>query len=215
MGMSRLGAGRVGAGVFGDLQVGYGVADRLSAYLGVTLQANGFLADAAPGLRLGAFTTLIDTDHFDLDLLLEFGGDGPGFSRVHVLPGTELNLDFDTALGRVGLYLRGGLRVAGQQIAGVAAPAYETTLQLQLTPGLSWSPREGHRLLVETGGLVHFACSEAPRHWEHAGVALGYNRVLSPQLELITQVSLTPRLEGGSPVFGVLAGFIATVPGAR
>lgn len=211
MGLSGLGHGRAAQGLAGDLLLGYGVAERFSAYLGLALQANGYLADAEPGLRLGAFATVIDTALFDLDVGLELGACGPGLARLHLLPAVELNLDLDTSLGRAGTYLRAGLRLSG---AGAGAEA-ATALQLQLTPGLYWIPRDGHKLVVESGGLARFAGPEGPGRWEHAGATLGYNRVLTPQLELITQVTLAPRADDGALAFGALVGFVATVGGAR
>jgi len=215
IGVSGLGGGRARQAVGSDLQLGYGIADKVSAYLGLGLQGNGFLADAEPAVRLGAFTTVIDGDLFKLDLLLEVGGDGPGLSTLHLLPQTELNFDFTTAAGKLGAYLRAGLRLSGQRRAGDGDPSWETVRLLQLTPGLSYIPREGHRFLVESGGAFHFACSQEPFHWEHAGVAVGYNHVVSPQLELISQLSVAPHPGDGQAVVGALVGFIATVPAGR
>ena len=53
--------------------LGYGIVERLSAYLGTTLEGDQVLSNGRAYVHLGAFGTLVETDHFDLDLFLDAG----------------------------------------------------------------------------------------------------------------------------------------------
>ncbi len=205
LGTDGLGGDASSQTLYGDLMVGYGAADRLSVFLGTRLEANGSLGDASPGLRMGVFGTVVETGVFDLDLALEVGAGGRGLSEIHVAPGLELNLDLRSPLGPVGLYLRAQVPVQGTD----GAPEF----QLDLTPGLYWTVRDGHQLLLEYRGALVPARGEDPWSWESGAAALGYNVSLSGSLELITEVSAGPRAGGGVGV-GAMLGFIATIPGA-
>jgi hypothetical protein len=83
--------------VYSDIMLGYGIIDRLSAYVGTTLQGNEFFGDSQARIYLGVFGTSVDTDHFNLDLFLDISAGGPALSEFRVAPAVELNYDLDSA----------------------------------------------------------------------------------------------------------------------
>jgi hypothetical protein len=77
-----------------------------SLYVGSLSETRGDLGSAAAALYAGGFRTLLDTDHVDLDLLLDVTVGGPGLSQVEVLPLLELNLDVLPERRFTGTYAR-------------------------------------------------------------------------------------------------------------
>lgn len=114
------GLGRRGeAALVSSFQLGYGVTERVSAYV------NG---SASGALRAGAYATALDTTHVDLDLFLDYGttGDATGAAS-----GVELNLD----LGGLGLF-------------ATAWAELHDPLELEIVVGLVATVAEGHQLLL-------------------------------------------------------------------
>ena len=103
LGADGLGPDTDGRSMFGDIMLGYGLVDRLSAYVGATLSAEGHFANGNADLYLGVFGTPIETGHFDLDLFLVVSGGGGGFDACAVTPSVELNFDLDPDQGNWGL----------------------------------------------------------------------------------------------------------------
>jgi len=196
------GAGGADRSVHGDVMVGYGIADRLSIYLGTTVTAHESLANGEPGLYLGVFGTVVDSDHFDFDLFLDVGAGGEGMSELGVTPSLELNFDVDPDHGSFGAYVR----------AGLAAHAPESTrvvFDVVLNPGVYLTVAEEHQLFLE----YDMAVSPADNAVEVGGVAMGYNVVVNDALELISQVHVDIPQAGENPVVSFTAGFIATIDG--
>jgi len=194
LGVDRALSGGQGSG-FGDIMFGHGLIDRMSAYMGATLQGDSDLGHGQAGLSLGVFGTPIDTRHLDFDLLLHLAADGPGLTELCVAPGFELNVDADPDRRTWGAYLR--TRVYLRHDSSHVVP----------TVG-SYRRIDRHELLLEVEADHHAGAGNT----QLTGVALGSNRVLSPELELISQVRVTPPLAGAPTGFGVVAGFIATLP---
>ncbi len=179
--------------------LGIGIVPRFSGYLAVGSAAKEDLSDAEGALALGVFGTPVDTEHFDLDLLLDVTVHGPGFSSFHVLPIAELNLDFPN----FGVYLRtgGNLEGTAERDGGVSR-----NLSIIVNPGVYVTIRERHQLLVEYCGDVHL---NDEIRYEQAGIALGYNVALSDRVELINQVSLSIPIDDGGVSAGFMVGMIA------
>ncbi|RLB58308.1 MAG: hypothetical protein DRI34_05260 [Deltaproteobacteria bacterium] len=196
-----------------SLLAGYGLTERLSAFLGMAARGDGALASAEASLSLGLFGTLVESAHFDLDLFLEASVGGPALSRFQLLPALEINLDHHPGQQTCGAYLRLGLPVHGQRRGGdPAAPGeHQTVYALLLNPGIYVTVAAGHQLLLEYDMSFHSA--EADEHsLDIGGVALGYNVVLTERLELITQLYLDIPGTGEGWAAGVLVGLIATLP---
>ncbi|MGI5863859.1 MAG: FeoB-associated Cys-rich membrane protein [Myxococcales bacterium] len=208
-GYEGLGDARENHAIFGDLYLGYGIADRLSAFVGTLVHFDGRLSNPAPDVYLGVFGTPVDTAHFDLDLSLTFDALGDGLRELQLTPGLELNLDLDSPVGPWGLYLRAALPVHGG--AGGEPVAVR---QVDLIPGAWWSVRDGQQLLLEFATSAHRASPESDGRIETGAIALGYNLALTPALELISQVSVRLPQDDEPAAAGAMLGFIAT-PGAQ
>lgn len=195
--------------VAGDMLLGWGLTPRFSAYLGTTMQANGYLTGGETEYALGAFGTVFDSDHVDLDLCLNLRMVGSDDGRFTVSPGFELNLDRAPDLAAHGLYLRGNVSIAGTQTDG--GPRRATDLAFSVGSYLALSPSQQLLLEVDLAMVDEFDGSHA---WEYGAVALGYNTALTAGLELVNQVSWDIPQHGDGTGLGFMMGVIAALPGA-
>jgi hypothetical protein len=195
--------------VAGDVVLGMGITPGFSAYLGTTMQANGYLTGSETELAAGAFGTVLDSDHLDLDLMLDLrsvGGDG---GRFTVSPGFELNLDHTPGLATRGLYLRGNVSIAGTQTD--TGPQRATDLAFTLGGYVTLAETRQLLIEVDVAEVDEFGGGHA---WEYGAVAIGYNAVINPALELISQVSVDIPQDDRDAALGFSLGFIATLPGS-
>jgi len=198
---------------FGDMMLGYGIVRGFSAYVGTTLKGDGHLASGQAEPYIGVYGTLVDTDHFDLDLFLRVATTmGAADSTIAVAPSAELNFDVEPDRSSWGAYVRAGVSVFGHEpIPGEPRTAahVETTLGTYLTV------EDGHQVLLEWDVTWHPDADIAQHPTELGGLALGYNVTLDPAAELITQVYLDVPQSGESLAAGVMVGFIATLPSGQ
>jgi len=196
--------------------LGYGLLDRLSAYLRTTLQGKRYFSDGHAGISLGVFGTPVDTRHFDLDLLLDISACGNNFARLEWTPSLELNFDIDPEHRSFGLYLRAGVPLYGRSMASDTSHTVEQSIacSVSLNPGAYLTIAERHQVLLEYDMLVHPLSADG-RSVDVGGVALGYNVRLSQSIELISQVRWDIPQRGESWSFGLMLGLIATLPSAR
>ncbi len=211
----------------GDMLLGWGVARRLSAYVALSLAGSGDLRDGTPSAGLGVFGTPLETDHVDLDLHLEFGADGPGLGRINLGPSLELNLDAAPDRASWGLYARAGLALAeaaddeadataktgADPGATTPVDADGRTVDRLLTVGTYLTLDPKRQLLLEYDVIYHDEPEPGAPATEHGGLALGYNRLLGEQLELVSQVRWDVPQGGGDGALGMSLGVIATLPG--
>ena len=199
-------------GVYSDIMWGYGVVDGLSAYAGTTLEGDGRLANGA--------ATPVDTDHLDLDLILDCSSSGGGFGELQIAPGVEINYDLVPDLGLWGLYSRILAPIHSREIATAEVAdheqAREVAVPVEVTLGTYYSISDAHQLLLEADALFRGDPAEDERGFEAGGIALGYNACVARDcsLELITQVYVDVPQGAESLAAGVMAGFIATMPAA-
>jgi hypothetical protein len=199
-GFQGLGLCRHERGLVADVLLGHGLAHRFSGYLTASMAMNDRLDDGFAGMSLGVFGTPLDTDHVDLDLLMDLAASGEQGGLVAMMPGLELNLDLRPDLALAGAYLRAGLPLA-TRLGGRADPilCVLTTLGAYVTLGRI------HQILVEYDMRFHLR----PRsEVELGGVAVGYNVLVHEALELIGQVYVGV---GGRPSVGFLLGLIASI----
>jgi len=199
-----VGRGQQDQALGGEMVMGWGLARNLSAYLATSLEADGTLTGAETGLNLGVFGTPVDTDHLDVDLLLDLRVGGDGLREAMVVPAVEVNLDRQPDLAAHGVFARAAAEIAGSQDR--ERPGRH--VDLGLTVGGYWSLHPRHQLLVEYDATVHDDPDPGTPAVEAGGVALGFNSLLSPALELITEV----KLDVPEATLGVMAGLIATLP---
>lgn len=198
--------------IAGDVMVGWGLADRFSAHLNTTLQADGYLMNGGTELGIGVFGTAMESDHLDLDLFLDVRSGGEGLSALEVEPAFELNWDAAPDMSTWGTYLRGGLAIAGREAPDKAA-GHERYADLGLTVGSYWSLDDRHQLLVEFDAAWHDHAGGEVSGFETGGVALGYNVFLHDTLELINQVRVDLPQDDERAGVGFLVGLIASLPG--
>lgn len=202
--------------VFGDIMFGYGLLPALSGYLGTTLSANGQFGDGNADVYLGLYGTPLDTDHFDLDLFLDFSAGGDGFDEFALTPMAELNLDLEPDQGSWGLYLRAAVPVYGHSRED-DPDTHERAFRLVLNPGTYLTVRDGHQILVEFDACFHPWADPDGHTRDIGGVALGYNVALTRDgsFELINQVYLDIPRKGEHAAVGLSTGFIVTLPSVR
>ena len=216
-GAEGMGLGHSERSIFADTTLGYGIVNRLSGYLRGTGEASEQLAEGTGEAGVGLFGTAIDSDHFDLDLILDFGfgADGPA-----ITPAVEINVDAEPDLAFWGGYLRAEESFAGRvEPASAPAPgAPEAEPDQVLAPvttatlGWYWTAGADHQLLLEADGSVyhHPAQDEAPV--DFGGFAAGYNVAVHESIELINQVFFDVPVRDADPFsVGVSIGFIATI----
>lgn len=184
--------------------LGAGVTTRFSAYVVAGLGAVEDLSEPEAFLGAGVFGSPLDTEIFDLDLLLGIALDGKALSCFHVLPGLEMNLDFS----RFGFYLRAGAHVWGEPAPDENQDAdTSTTAAVFLNPGAYLTVREKHQLLIEYDmGIL--PAEDSPV--EIGGIALGYNLAVSDVIELINQVYMSIPYDGAPFFVGLSTGFVAS-----
>ncbi len=219
-GVEGLGLARDDPRLFGDTTLGYGIVDRLSGYLRGAGSTNDQLAEESGELGTGLFGTPLDSDHVDLDLIIDLSVDSAGPA---VTPGVEINLDAAPDQAFWGAYLRAEERFAGREEATGSAPpgaaveeAAEPEPELApvtaATLGLYLTMADDHQLLVEANGLLRNNPAEDEHALDLGGVALGYNVALHESFELINQLCLdVPVREDESFAAGLVIGFIATI----
>ncbi len=212
LGFDGIGRGEEGA-IAGDIMIGYGLVDRLSAYLGLSLEAANRLSKNSGDLRLGIFGTPLESDHFDMDLFLEIGAAGPAFDKFRMAPAVELNLDLDPDRSSAGLYLRTAVSLHARSESEFPEDDDNTlAFDIEGVLGAYLTVAAGHQLLVEFDTIFHRHPLESGRSAEIGGIALGYNVVLNPAIEIISQLYIG--IPGNNERFsaGVMIGLIATLP---
>jgi len=202
--------------VFGDMMLGYGLRDGLSAYAGVVLEGDDGFSTGSTTNYIGVFGTPVDSDHFDLDLIFGVSSGGPD-QLFELRPVVELNLDSDPDMAGVGAYVRAPFPIYGREVSSPIHPTdneTELTFQVETTAGAYAMLAPGHQLLVEYNMGFHPAPNDDERATDIGGVSLGYNVEVADGLELINQVFVDIPQDDEGASFGVMTGLLATVPTA-
>jgi hypothetical protein len=214
-----------------DLLVGHGLTNRLSVYVGSALASPSVLAVHDAGFYVGSFAALLDTDHLDVDFLLDLTAQGDGFRELVVLPFLEVNLDMLPDQAGVGLYAHLALPVTASEaslrgtprlrpgrswtdLRSPWAPLPPLGLQADLAAkvGAYWTVRPGHQVLCELDAT--FPLLAPARSWPPGvgTLALGYNFHLGGSLESINQLTLGIPAHGQFPSAAFTTGFILGIP---
>ncbi len=187
---------------------GWGLARGFGAYLGTTLSANGHLADGTSELGLGILGTPLDTDHWDLDLMLDIRSATGGSETLLVSPAFELNWDRAPDLAGWGLYARAGLCMAGVQTAA----GTDRLTDVCLAMGGYYTLSDRAQLLLEVDADVADGLGDQPSEFRAGGVGLGYNLVLGQTLEWVQEIRVNIPDGGEESSVSYLVGLIATLP---
>lgn len=215
-GMDGVGLKRANSSLYGDLMLGYGLVERLSAYVGQKITGNSFFTGGSGTTYLGLFGTPVDTRHFDLDLFLGFDLGGQGYKEFGVTPMVELNFDVDPNKHSWGAYIRAGFRLHGHNVTeDEDNPQWQTHTTLATVLGTYYTIARRHMLLAELDFAWKKLRNVDDREIEIGGVALGYNVTLSDRIELINQVYFDIPQPGEKLSVGFMAGFIVTLPSIK
>jgi len=188
--------------------LGWGVAERFSAYMATGFTADSYLNNAEPELSLGFFGTPLESEHVDLDLGLNMSVGGPGFSEATANPFFELNLDRQKEMDTWGAYLRGGAEIHGTPPSG---DSVERVIDLNITCGTYYCLHAGHQILLEYDFSFMEKTDPGQGSFENGALALGYNVLLNESLELITEARLNIPRDDEKITSGFFAGLIATL----
>ena len=195
-----------------DAMLGVGLTPGFSLYLGTILYPNEYFGAASGDLYTGASLTPVDTDHLDVDLLLE--ATLRRLATASIAPGVELNLDLEPELTLGGLYLRVFIPFAQAELRTESEGAVSQDLvgATEVTVGAYLTVQTGHMIHVEYDMTIPFAPEDDAPAYVIGGIATSYNVVIDEHLELINQVVLD--LPQGDETFsvGLMSGFIATLP---
>ena len=199
----------------GDMLLGFGLLPRFSAYLDLNLSANGHGNDARTTPQLGLFGTVVDSPHFDVDLLFDLSNEN---DCLQFAPAVEINVDADPDMSSVGSYFRVGLPFggAGSQSDEASRLSPEPMDWLvESSVGLYATVAHGHQLLLQLDFEFHPDPPEKQGEYRLGGLALGYNFALTDSFELIHEVYLDAPSNSTAPVdTSLMVGFIATLPSA-
>ncbi|HUU03505.1 MAG TPA: hypothetical protein VM425_18865 [Myxococcota bacterium] len=213
MGYDGIGRGEDERVVAGDIMIGYGLVDRLSAYLGLTLEAADLLSKESGDLRMGIFGTPLDSDHFDADLFIEIGATGPAFSEFRLEPALELNFDLEPDRSGMGLYFRTALPLRSRSRSSSSNNGDNSlAFDIEGVLGAYVTVAAGHQLLAEFDAVFHQHPDDVEQAIDIGGIAFGYNVVLNPAIEFISQFYINIPNNNERFSAGVMIGLIATIP---
>ncbi len=206
--LEGVGRSRAEASVTGDMLAGYGLVRGLGAYLSTTVSADGHLTERSSELGFGLLSTPLDSEPWDLDLMLDVRSAGNGSETLLVSPSAELNWDRAPDLAAWGLYTRAGLCMSRVETTGGAASL--TDVCLAVGGYYALTPRA--QLLLEIDAEVADRPGDAPSEFRAGGVNVGYNLVISDTLEWLQQVRVNIPDTGETSSVSYLVGLIATLP---
>jgi hypothetical protein len=190
--------------------VGFGIAPWLSALVGASVSSGCDLEGVSAGFAASLFGTPLDTDHVDLDLVIDVSSERPGLDGFSAGPALELNVDLEPDLALWGAYLRTGVPAYGRRSSSPEHPGHVPTCSFVGTLGTYLTFRPGHQILLEAGMTVHLGPAGADRRVEVGGVAVGYNVEIDHSAELILEVFLDIPQAGEGFSAGIMLGVIGT-----
>jgi hypothetical protein len=100
-----LGAGKSAHHIATEMLYGYGINGWFNAYMGLGLEGNTDFLITGTSPFMGVFATVVNTDHFDMDLWVSFRSVVES-GEFHLAPGLELNFNADPNMQTWGLYMR-------------------------------------------------------------------------------------------------------------
>lgn len=170
-----------------EIGVGYGVLDELT--IGTALYmytAEAFFAPDA-GIDIYMVYTPYDSDHFDIDIMMDFDIDGLASEASYTwTPSFEFNYDYEPDQALWGLYARLGLPIT----SGPGMDDIVTDVGLDVTLGLYITVAEIHQILIEGGFVVENLAEELGETEVLSNpLTIGYNVALLDNFELTTELA--------------------------
>lgn len=167
--------------------LGHGLHDRLSVGALLHLHMMDDLTALAAGASLCALVAALDGEHMDLDLGLELGAGGPGFTLFGLRPFAEFNLDSRLDRAGIGLFVQLALPMdwsVAETEEGLHALGLEALVGGTLGLGC------GRQLLLAYA-LSFDALAEDGAWLERPGtVELGFQVMLSPETQVLCTLGL-------------------------
>jgi len=210
--------------------LGFGILPQMSGYLGVMVSSNRYFQEAVGGLNFGIFGTPVDTDHVDLDLILDLNLSGQSFSDFVAAPGLELNFDLDPDLATWGSYISVFQLLSGREEntpqrnipqqgssdgiyieeSNKGKSKFVFVQSTYLLLGTYYTIQEGQQLLLEYDMTFNHRPAEDERHMDVGGINVGFNVMLTDGLEMINSVRFDIPQKNEDFAFGISTGFLAT-----
>lgn len=239
MGFDGIGLGKYEKAIWCEALAAFGVVDGFGLYLAAAGESNEYFNEGGGGISLGMLGTPVDTDYFDMDLMLDFSFSSDEFG---ITPALEMNFDFDPDMATGGFYLRLEQEFAGRdETEEAAAPeiSCESVDELQaggtsllctevetgepdtsyvfapstgLTLGAYYMVAENHQILVEYDMAFANNPADDENITEIGGIALGYNVVLADEVEMANQLYFDIPQSGEEFSVGIATGFIFAIP---
>lgn len=195
--------------VSNEIAFAFGITDRLDLVLGVSqgVEASG---SERPNIStsLGVMVNFIDTEIFDVDLMLDFSVVDIAKSPEYIVtPSFEFNFDADPEMLTWGIYARIGLPMyAVKEDEGFEArhAKYYSKVDLIFTLGCyCWLGESHHFLLEQSLSVVDFS-----KDYRLEPLAFGYNYVIKDDVGLITEAAFTLPVNGAQFAAHLVIGFI-------
>lgn len=199
-------------GAFGtEATIGYGIAPGFSASVGFGFEANEYMYPGESEISMGLFGNVVNTDNFDLDLMLGASAPAGGIGGIKITPGLELNFDLEPDLALWGLYARAELPISGRSKAN-QPNEYELNPNLETTVGTYYTINDRMQLLLEFDTNFKLNTLDGEDTTEIGGLALGFNVGVTDSIELITEAKLDIPQKDEKVSAGLMVGFIGTLP---
>lgn len=214
-------------GIGAEVLLGIGINSWLSGQIYASGEGNEALSEGTGAFGFGIFSTPLDTDHFDFDIGLNatVSGLGPGEespaghsqAEFSLTPFIELNLDSDPDMNGYGFYVVVEETLGGRDESFIDNLAQEIR-SFTLTPGTAltlgsyYTVREGQQVFLCYDMAFNHRNGEGERKTEVGGIALGYNGMLTEELEIISEVWFDIPQDEEDFGFNFTLGFIATLP---
>lgn len=197
--------------VFAGFTVAYGLANRLSAYLGNATGGDILGMRSNRALRAGLVTNVLEGPA-SLDLRLELRMDRPGVvSAPRPVPGLDLDLQLGSTAIPWGVYFRANLPLPGDLRSD--ADVVEGLPLFEFTPGLYVDLGDDGELYLEQDLLLQLPRQRSANLLANLGLALGYTFSLTDDVDFASEVAAIPDpLEPQGLGFGAMVGFIVTLP---
>lgn len=196
-------------GFSSEIAVGYGVADFMTVQAILSAGTEEGLADPSFGFTLETVFTPLDTEHFDIDFVLDFSFES-GFYGV--TPSFEFNFDSDNDMSFWGAYLTLALPVTSMRAEDGKV---KSDLGLEMGLGFYISFVEDQQLFLE-GGFTYANLAEnlGKADIEGGYVALGYNFALFENFELTTEfrVNIPNKDSDEDPAYELALGGVFDIP---
>jgi len=186
-GFSGIGLAKYEKGINTEILYGYGLIENFSATVTASFESNEYFGNGNAALGFGICGTPVDTDHFDLDLILNAAIEGGGLSDFSLIPALEMNFDLkpDQELWGMFLIFEQTLASSDESVADDPATTADESKEKfvfrpvsAITLGTYLTIAKDHQLLLQFDVEIPNNPEATKKDYTIGGIALGYNVVL-------------------------------------